>query len=441
MKFIFLVVFGVSTLFAQNNSPVVANRVVRGTGTPSSTLCTTSADVGKVYIRTDAGAVQSSFYSCDNTGVGTFAWELGGGGSSAVPGGSDNQIQYNNAGAFGGMAGSAWTNSTRLLKLLDANGNNIFNFIADPAGDPSCGGILYINCDAATPPSVSGATGTPGGLIELDAVQGGNTSIATTGTGGSGGGVFISGANGGVALSAATASTGGAGGLVSSVSGNGAGASTANSANTGGNGGDAELKSGQGGAAGGSGTAVNIGGNGGNILIVAQVGAAAASGAMNTGGNAGHIYALLNTGGTGSTANGVPGEFKVNAANGDSIGTDVFTVSRAGLAKSTLYGTMTNCADSAGAAACGAAPAGSFVIDAGSTATIVSTTAVTANSQIFLQEDSSLSTRLSVTCNTQSSLTLGALRVTARTAATSFTATLEVAPTTNPMCVNYYIIN
>lgn len=104
-------------------------------------------------------------------------------------------------------------------------------------------------------------------------------------------------------------------------------------------------------------------------------------------------------------------------------------------------GTATNCADSAGAAACGSAAAGAFVIDAGSTSTVVSTTAVTANSQIFLQEDSSLGTRLGITCNTQSVLVLGSPVVTARTAATSFTATIVVAPTTNPMCVNYFIVN
>ncbi len=106
-----------------------------------------------------------------------------------------------------------------------------------------------------------------------------------------------------------------------------------------------------------------------------------------------------------------------------------------------LYGTTSNCIDSAGAAACGSAAAGSFVIDAAGTSTVVSTTAVTANSQIFLTNDSSLGTRLSVTCNTQSSLVLGTPRVTARTAATSFTATIDVGPTTNPMCLSYFIIN
>lgn len=103
--------------------------------------------------------------------------------------------------------------------------------------------------------------------------------------------------------------------------------------------------------------------------------------------------------------------------------------------------TETNCADSAGAAACGSASAGAFVIDAAATSTVVSTTAVTANSQIFLQEDSSLGTRLGITCNTQSVLVLGSPVVTARTAATSFTATTVLGSTTTPVCVNYWIVN
>jgi len=100
-----------------------------------------------------------------------------------------------------------------------------------------------------------------------------------------------------------------------------------------------------------------------------------------------------------------------------------------------------NCSDSAGAAACGAASAGSLVIDAAATTVVVSTTAVTANSQIFVTNDSSLGTRLSVTCNTQSSLVLGAPRITSRTAATSFTVKIEVGPTTNPMCLSFLIVN
>lgn len=102
------------------------------------------------------------------------------------------------------------------------------------------------------------------------------------------------------------------------------------------------------------------------------------------------------------------------------------------------YTTATNCTDSAGAAACGSASAGSVVLDAAATTVVVSTTAVTANSQIFIQEDSSLGTRLSVTCNTTTGRDW---TVSARTAATSFTITSSAAPATNPACLSYHIVN
>lgn len=104
---------------------------------------------------------------------------------------------------------------------------------------------------------------------------------------------------------------------------------------------------------------------------------------------------------------------------------------------SPTYGTSTNCTDSAGAAACGAAAAGSVVIDAAATTVVVSTTAVTANSQIFITEDSSLSTRLSVTCNS----TISSDGVTARTSGTSFTITTLAAPVASPRCFSYFIVN
>lgn len=101
------------------------------------------------------------------------------------------------------------------------------------------------------------------------------------------------------------------------------------------------------------------------------------------------------------------------------------------------YATVTNCADSAGAAACSSAPAGNFVIDAASTSTVVSTTAITVNSQIFVQYDSSLGTRLGITCNTTPAIPA----VTVRIAATSFTVTIPAAPVTNPACYSFHIVN
>jgi len=142
---------------------------------------------------------------------------------------------------------------------------------------------------------------------------------------------------------------------------------------------------------------------------------------------------------------------KIRLLNADIIGweaspagTDVtLTVSSAEVMTSSAtfsaptYATATNCSDSAGAAACSAAAAGSIVIDATATTVVVSTTAVTANSQIFAIFDSSLGTRLSVTCNT----TVADPWISARTAATSFTITVASAPVTNPACYSYFIVN
>lgn len=105
------------------------------------------------------------------------------------------------------------------------------------------------------------------------------------------------------------------------------------------------------------------------------------------------------------------------------------------------YATVSACASAASPAVCAAAPAGFVVIAAAATTVVVNTSAVTANSQIMLVEDQSLGTALSVTCNTQALTTLGPPRVSARSAATSFTIQIDVGPTTNPMCISYSILN
>ncbi len=105
--------------------------------------------------------------------------------------------------------------------------------------------------------------------------------------------------------------------------------------------------------------------------------------------------------------------------------------------RATLYRTATNCSSAASPAVCSSASAGSVVIAASSTTVVVNTTAVTANSQIILTPDSSLGTKLSVTCNT----TLNPVEVTDRTAGTSFTITSTAAPVTDPKCISYEIKN
>lgn len=111
----------------------------------------------------------------------------------------------------------------------------------------------------------------------------------------------------------------------------------------------------------------------------------------------------------------------------------------AGLWQYNLLGSAGNCSSSASPAVCGSSPNGSVVVAAGATTVVVNTTAVTASSQIYLTNDDSLGTKLSVTCNT--TLLTAPPTVSARVVGISFTITISSAPVTNPECFSYTIIN
>ncbi len=117
------------------------------------------------------------------------------------------------------------------------------------------------------------------------------------------------------------------------------------------------------------------------------------------------------------------------------ISDDVLSVG--GALRASSFRSTSICVDAAGAAACGSAPAGFVVIDAGATTVVVSTTAVSANSQIFITMDISAGTQLGITCNS----TYADSYVSARTAATSFTITTTAAPAGQPRCYSYFVVN
>ena len=105
------------------------------------------------------------------------------------------------------------------------------------------------------------------------------------------------------------------------------------------------------------------------------------------------------------------------------------------------YQTASACASGASPAVCGSAAAGSVAVPTGANPTlVVDTTAVTANSQIFLQVDDS-GTVTATTCDTNTTQLAFPHFITARTAATSFTITVAGTVTTHPLCMHYMIIN
>ena len=109
--------------------------------------------------------------------------------------------------------------------------------------------------------------------------------------------------------------------------------------------------------------------------------------------------------------------------------------------QSLSYNTATNCSSSASPAVCGSASAGSVTIAAAATTIVVNTSAVTANSQIFVFPDETLGTKLSVTCNSTLATAASGLAVTARTAGTSFTISTLATVAVNPVCLSYLVTN
>ena len=114
-----------------------------------------------------------------------------------------------------------------------------------------------------------------------------------------------------------------------------------------------------------------------------------------------------------------------------------------GLPAQSTFNTSSNCSSAASPAVCGSAPAGSVAFPTGvtSVALQVNTSAVTANSQIFLFSDDSLGTKLSVTCNSTLATLAGGMAITARSAGVSFAVTFNGTITTNPLCVNFLVVN
>lgn len=117
------------------------------------------------------------------------------------------------------------------------------------------------------------------------------------------------------------------------------------------------------------------------------------------------------------------------------------TLQCAGGAPLTTVTTGSNCSSSAAPAVCGSASGGSVAVPTGVNPTLtVNTSAVTANSQILMNIDESLGTKLSVTCNTTLTTLVNPV-VTARSAGVSFTVQIGATLTVNPACVSYLVVN
>lgn len=179
----------------------------------------------------------------------------------------------------------------------------------------------------------------------------------------------------------------------------------------------------------------------GTAVVNINVSVVVASGSRGAGG--GSVSSVFTR--TGAVA-AASGDYTVGQVTGAApTASPTFT----GTVTEPLLATTTNCAAVGTAAnpsvaSCVAASAGSFsCATAASTGSCtVNTTAVTANSEIFLsqREDTVTGTRLGVTCNTTATTVPPDVNIITVVAATSFTVKVGTI-SVNPECFSYYIVN
>ena len=119
-------------------------RLLTGAGIPVATDCSAADEVGRVYVRSDSDAVDSSLYLCTNAGTGAYAWEGPYKSAAGPPGGTASELQFRSgASAFGGVRGSV-VNDNKLSLGPDETeaGLNVGTFAGDPSS-PDNGDIWY----------------------------------------------------------------------------------------------------------------------------------------------------------------------------------------------------------------------------------------------------------------------------------------------------------
>jgi hypothetical protein len=111
---------------------------------------TTTANLGAVGNITITGGTNGYVLQTDGSGALSWTAQSGGGGGNGVPGGANTQVQFNNAGAFGGDAGFIYDISTDKLTAIHiaGEGGNVSNLTY--ANITGIGNISVVDLTGAT---------------------------------------------------------------------------------------------------------------------------------------------------------------------------------------------------------------------------------------------------------------------------------------------------
>ena len=145
-----------------------------GNGGGGGTATALNANIANVSI---SGG--SSGYYLQTNGSGTLTWAAGGGGGGGTPGGSTTQVQFNDAGSFGGNTGFTFDKTTGIFTApyLAGNGNGLSNIQG-----ANVSGAVGLATYAGTANAVAGAnvSGAVSYATTANSVAGANVSGAVS---------------------------------------------------------------------------------------------------------------------------------------------------------------------------------------------------------------------------------------------------------------------
>lgn len=125
---------GLNTQLQYNNSGSLG-------GIPNVTWNGSLLSLGNVSALSIGGGLNGYFLQTDGNGV--LSWAAGGGGGgNGTPGGANTQVQFNDAGTFGGDAGFTYNKNTNVLFVATGNIANINANVANITGNISANYFL-----------------------------------------------------------------------------------------------------------------------------------------------------------------------------------------------------------------------------------------------------------------------------------------------------------
>ncbi len=160
---------------AVNGTMTVKNETITGNSTIGNLVVSTTANLGSSSNVKITGGING--YLLQTDGAGNLSWSAGGGSGNGVVGGANTQVQFNDAGAFGGNSSFTFNKTTGVLVVTgNITGGNLTTGGVISATGNITGSFILGNGSQLT--GITATTATTAGTVTTNA----QPNITSTGT-------------------------------------------------------------------------------------------------------------------------------------------------------------------------------------------------------------------------------------------------------------------